>query len=290
MRAYEVKGNSQRLDGGALFGNAPKALWSRWHEPDELNRIALSCRALLVRCDAGNVLLETGIGAFFPPDLRERFGVVEKEHVLLDSLAGLGLGHEDIDVVILSHLHFDHAGGLLSQYVPDEAPHLLFPNALYVTSASAYARAQTPHPRDRVSFITELPQLLANSGRLRLVHDDQQSLTELGSSFSFRQTNGHTPGMLHSLIRGDTGQVFFCADLIPGRAWVRPTISMGYDRYPELLLDEKSATLAELEQQGTWLYFTHDADVAMAKVTRTDSGRFTPAQEVATLPIDGLSL
>src|SRR3990167_8017275 len=94
-----LTGNSQKLDGGAMFGNAPKDLWQRWMTPDEQNRIDLGCRALLV---------ETGIGAFFSPELKERFGVQEDRHVLLDSLAERGLSDADIDIVVLTHLHFDH--------------------------------------------------------------------------------------------------------------------------------------------------------------------------------------
>src|SRR5690349_1775474 len=121
-----VLGNSQRLDGGAMFGNAPKALWSRWIPPDELNRIPLACRAMLVNDEGRMVLAETGIGAFFAPELRERYGVVEPGHVLVDNLRSLGLTDADIDVVVLSHLHFDHAGGLLSAWEPDREPRLLF--------------------------------------------------------------------------------------------------------------------------------------------------------------------
>src|SRR3954466_13182304 len=127
LKASSVHGNSQRLDGGAMFGNAPRALWSRWAAPDEAGRIALACRALLVEGDGRRILFETGIGAFFAPELRERYGVVESEHVLLESLAGLGVSDRDVDVVVLSHLHFDHAGGLLAPYRSGKKPELLFP-------------------------------------------------------------------------------------------------------------------------------------------------------------------
>src|ERR1700761_5123023 len=114
MKLWSLIGNSQRLDGGAMFGNAPRVMWSRWVAPDAENRIPLACRCLLVTgLDGRNVLFETGIGAFFDPAMRERFGVVEDRHVLLDSLAEVGLSHEDIDAVVLSHLHFDHASGRL---------------------------------------------------------------------------------------------------------------------------------------------------------------------------------
>ena len=165
MEFWSLIGNSQRLDGGAMFGNAPKALWSRWITPDAENRIPLACRCLLVKdLEGRNVLFETGIGAFFEPALRERYGVVEDRHVLLDSLAEAGLTHEDIDVVVLSHLHFDHAGGLLAAWEAGQAPRLLFPKATYLVGAEHWRRAMQPHPRDRASFVPELQSLLEASG------------------------------------------------------------------------------------------------------------------------------
>ncbi|MGH9806223.1 MAG: MBL fold metallo-hydrolase, partial [Terriglobia bacterium] len=108
MKLWSLLGNSQRLDGGAMFGNAPMAMWSKWIAPDEQNRIPLACRCLLATgLDGRNVLFETGIGAFFEPRLRERYGVVEDRHVLLESLREAGVSHEYLDVVVLSHLHFD---------------------------------------------------------------------------------------------------------------------------------------------------------------------------------------
>ena len=127
MKLWSILGNSQKLDGGAMFGNAPRALWSRWSAPDEANRIALACRALLASpLNGKTVLFETGIGAFFEPKLRERYGVVEDRHVLLESLHAAGFEHDDVDVVVLSHLHFDHAGGLLAPWSEGRAPELLF--------------------------------------------------------------------------------------------------------------------------------------------------------------------
>lgn len=283
MWAHEVTGNSQRLDGGALFGNAPRALWSRWHPPDELNRIPLTCRALLIRDRDKNILLETGIGAFFAPDQRERFGVVESRHVLLDSLTKLGLSHESISTVVLSHLHFDHAGGLLDVYEEGKAPRLLFPEARFVVGRAAFDRASSPHPRDRVSFIPALPTLLRESGRLVLVEEGQTHIDELGPRFRFHVTHGHTPGMLLTEVIGEAARILFCADLIPGRAWLRTTISMGYDRFPELLLDEKSSLLEAAVREQTWLFFTHDPAVAMAQATLDSKGQYVAARELPTL-------
>src|SRR5690606_11728608 len=222
MKLWSILGNSQKLDGGAMFGNAPRALWERWAQPDELNRIELACRALLATPLAGKtVLFETGIGAFFEPKLCERYGVQEERHVLLESLGEAGFGHEDIDVVVLSHLHFDHAGGLLAPWEDGEPPRLLFPNATYVVSAGCWERARDPHPRDRASFIPELPDLLEGSGRLEIV--DGAHCQALGKAVRFHYSDGHTPGLMLAEIVGPEraggvshGGVVFCADLIPG--------------------------------------------------------------------------
>lgn len=278
MELRSIEGNSQRLDGGALFGNAPKALWSRWHESDDRNRIHTACRGLLVREDRGRtVLLETGIGTFFDPKMRDRFGVIESEHVLLRSLEREGLRPDDIDVIVLSHLHFDHAGGLLNSWRPDTPPSLAFPRAKVVVSRQAWERACDPHPRDRASFIPELPGLLQDAGGLEVL-DGPRSDT-LGEGYSFTLSEGHTPGLLLTTVDTPTGKIMFMGDLVPGVAWVHASITMGYDRFPERVIDEKRAVLPVLEREGTWMFFTHDPTVVAAKVGRDDKGRFTAVDQ-----------
>ncbi len=280
-RLWSFEGNRQALDGGAMFGNVPRAMWSRWAEADAQHRIRLACRTLLVEdLDGRKLLFETGIGAFFDPELKQRFGVVEDQHVLLDRLAAAGFPHDEIDAVVLSHLHFDHAGGLLAPWRAGASAELLFPNARFVVSAAAWERARNPHPRDRASFIPDLNQLLADSGRLDLVDGPRSSF--LGDAVRFEFSEGHTPGLMLAEI-GGPGGVVFCADLIPGRPWVHLPVTMGYDRFPERLIEEKQAFLEDKLERGVRLFFTHDPDCAIAEVARDARGRYGTINEMPAL-------
>lgn len=284
-QCWSVLGNSQKLDGGSMFGNAPKAMWQHWATVDDQNRIDLACRCLLVKDGERTLLFETGIGAFFSPEMRERFGVQESDHVLLDNLAALGVAPEGVDVVVLSHLHFDHAGGVLTAFEQGVAPALAFPNASYVVGEDAWQRALHPHPRDRKSFIPELQPLLEATGRLERVTGERSDT--LGPDYRLHKSDGHTPGMLLAEIGGDE-PMLFCADLIPGVPWVRRAITMGYDRYPELLIDEKAQLLDDLVARSGQLFFTHDPEVAACRLARNDKGHVVATDPRATLVGDGV--
>lgn len=277
-KIWSIEGNRQLLDGGAMFGNVPRLVWEKWIAPDIMGRIPLACRCLLIEVDGLHILCETGIGAFFDPKMAARFGVQSPDrHLLRENLVQIGIPPEKIDYVILSHLHFDHAGGLLPTHQEMQQGHkdLIFPNARFVVGKEAWERALQPHARDRASFIPQLTDLLKQSGRL-LMYPQDPLPAALSGRIQFLTTSGHTPGQLHTLFRGDRETAFFCGDLIPGRPWVHLPITMGYDRYPEQLIDEKAAIYQRATAENWLLFFTHDPAISGSHVVRSGNDKYEP--------------
>ena len=278
-----IEGNRQRLDGGAMYGNAPKALWTRWSDADSLNRIELACRALLIEGPGYKVLCETGIGCFFEPKLAERYGVQDpKDHILLENLKKHGVDEKDINYVILSHLHFDHAGGLLPKYteLKQGNDQLLFPNATYIMGVDAFERCSKPHPRDKASFIPLLTEKLIEAkakGRCLFVSKDEH-LNLFDGRLSFIYSDGHTPGQMLALFKGDSQSIFFCGDLVPGSAWLHTPITMGYDRFPELLIDEKAQVYDRALPENWLMFYTHDPRVCASTCKKDEKGRIVAGE------------
>ncbi len=275
MKCYSIEGNRQWLDGGAMFGNTPKRLWSRWVEVDGFNRIPLACRALLLQTNDITILFETGIGQFMEPQLAERYGVEGNGNLLIENLDIIGFQEKDIDYIILSHLHFDHAGGLVPVWpgIQQSGWMTLFPKAKYVVGKAQFERSLTPHLRDRASFIPGLSEKLQNSGRLILIDDNQTEIDALKGVVTFLFTNGHTPGLMHSLICGDNRTIFFASDLVPGTAWLHLPTVMGYDRWPELTVNEKKVILEKAITENWLLFYTHDACCAASLIFRDEQGK-----------------
>jgi glyoxylase-like metal-dependent hydrolase (beta-lactamase superfamily II) len=158
-------------------------------------------------------------------------------------------------------------------YQEPQGPALCFPKAQFVVGQIAWERAQAPHFRDRASFIPEMAELLTKSGRLIVVEEGASRHSALGQRVVLRASSGHTPGMLIPTLEGKKASATFCADLVPGVPWVHLPITMGYDRFPELLIDEKRALYDELGT-GAWLLFTHDRQVAAGRLGRTAAGKY----------------
>lgn len=292
IRITSIDGNGQKLDGGSMFGNAPRPVWERWIQPDNLGRIPLACRSMLVEIDDKKILCETGIGAFFDPKMADRFGVQNADtHLLSKKLAEHGIDHSEIDYVILTHLHFDHAGGLLPSFTEIKSGNdqLLFSNAKYVVGKEAFARAKEPHFRDRASFIPGLVEKLESSGRLIIVdgdgsHSHSHSHADvIPEKISFTYSNGHTPGQMLPIIQGNSKKIIFTGDLIPGVPWIHLPITMGYDRYPELLIDEKQDLYNKAKNEDWLFFFTHDPVTACASIHKNEKGKYSANEKYETL-------
>jgi len=277
MIISSVEGNVHWLDGGAMFGNAPKPMWEKWVEVDDDNRIPMAGRGILLEVEGLKILFEVGIGNYMEPKFCNRYGIENADQsVLLESLKALDVNEGDINFVVLSHLHFDHAGGLVPSWpgINQDDWLLRFPNAQYLVGKEQFDRACNPHSRDKASYIPLLTDKLKATNRLLLVDEETVLPPSLASFLSFSFTHGHTPGLMHSWIKGEKFGVLFCSDLIPGLPWVHVPLSMGYDRYPEKVIEEKKKTLDRAIEENYYCFFTHDVDIPMASVYINDAGKY----------------
>jgi glyoxylase-like metal-dependent hydrolase (beta-lactamase superfamily II) len=253
-----------RLDGGAMFGIVPKPLWEKVLPPDDRNRVRLSLTALLVKTGRVNVLVDTGIGASKRSGkFLELYGV-EQPPRLEESLAAAGVGPEDIDFVVLSHLHFDHAGGATVRRGEAFVP--AFPKAVYVVQEGTWEEALDPNPRTRGSYMQEDFVPLREEGRVRFVRGEE----ELAPGVRVRRSGGHCGH--HQVVELESGgrKAIYWADLLPTTRHVRPAWVMGYDLYPAEVAALKARLLERIAAERWVNVFEHDPEIAMAYVVRKE--------------------
>ena len=280
-----VLGNSQRLDGGSMFGNAPRAVWERWIAPDDRHRIPLACRCLLIEeADGRRVLLETGIGAFFAPKMRDRFGVQEDEHVLLQQLDGLGLSHSDIDVVVLSHLHFDHVGGAIQWNKDHTGYEPAFKNAKFWTNENHWQWATQPNVREKASFLKENLIPMQESGQLKFIDRAGDFSKGIIPEMEIFFADGHTESQMIPILNYQGKRVAFMADLLPSVGHIPLPYVMGYDTRPLLTLSEKNKFLNKAAEEQIVLFLEHDFDNECCTLKKTEKGvRLNEAFSFSTL-------
>lgn len=260
-----------RLDGGAMFGTVPKALWERTNPPDSANRIEMSLRALLAEDGERRVLVDAGIGAStFPAKEEGMYSIRNHRAGAADALQDLGVAPDSITDVILTHLHFDHAGGA----VAGEA--LAFPEARHWLQRRNLENARKPNERERASYLPRTWQVLEDSGRLELVDGPVELLPGIRAVPS----DGHTEGMQVLQIGEGPGAVLYCADLVPMTPHVRIPWVMGYDIHVALLIEEKRRLLEQAEKEGWLLFLEHDPGTAVCRVARNPSGRIVAGEAV----------
>jgi methylmalonyl-CoA epimerase len=260
-----------RLDGGSMFGIVPKALWERKAPADGRNRILLAMRPLIVR-GVRTMIIDAGIGDKENEKFRDIYGV-ERTRTLDHTLADAGLSAEDIDIVLASHLHFDHAGGFTTR---DHAGRLVprFPRAQYVVRRGEWEDATHTHARNRGSYLTDNYVPLADAGVLQLVDDDQTIMPGV----RVRRTGGHT--MHHQMITIESGgqTAAFVADLMPTTAHLPDAWIMGFDLYPMDTLAHKQRFAKEASDKHTLVFLEHDPCVRAGYIEDVDGVRsFQPA-------------
>ena len=254
------------LDGGAMFGIVPKALWARRIPRDDENRIPLAMRCLLLRGHGRTVLVDDGVGDKYDEKFGRIYAVDRSRHDLLPSLAALGVAPGDVTDVVLTHLHFDHCGGSTRR---DEAGRLVttFPNAAYHVQRRHWDWAHES-PREQASFFAENLEPLAESGQLQLLDEGASPLP----SVEMLVVDGHTRGQQLPLVRGDGEALLYAADLLPTTAHVPLLWIMAYDVAPLDTLAEKGRVLARAAEEGWTVFFEHDAETATARIARMERG------------------
>jgi glyoxylase-like metal-dependent hydrolase (beta-lactamase superfamily II) len=254
-----------RLDGGAMFGVIPKTLWQRRAPADDENRIALTLRPLLIRTPEKNVLIDAGVGSKLTPKELEIYAI-DRSETLDASLRQVGLECDDVDVVIATHLHFDHVGGLTRWHEDRIRP--TFRRARHYVRRGEWADANHPHERSRASYmgVDFLP--LADAGLIDWIEDDGEILPGV----SVRRTGGHTSHHQIVLIESGGHTAVFVADLLPTVAHIDAPWIMGYDLFPMDTLAYKRRFVAEAIEREYVIFFEHDPDVA-AGIIRQDEGR-----------------
>jgi glyoxylase-like metal-dependent hydrolase (beta-lactamase superfamily II) len=252
-----------RLDGGAMFGIVPKSLWSKIDPADERNRILIALNPLLVRTGSQNILIDTGLGDTRGRKFDDLYDVNCGR--LLASLAEMGTPAEEIDTVVLTHLHFDHSGGTVHRG-EDRTLRTAFANARYIVQKREWEDAHNTNEVTKGSYFPAELDVIESSGQLDLIEGDSEITPGVRTSV----TGGHAAGHQVVIIE-DSGQgCIFWGDLIPMTAHVNMAYIMSYDLYPVDTLEQKRLWLERAIEHGWLSYFEHDPRVSFARLARTE--------------------
>lgn len=257
-----------RLDGGAMFGSVPKNLWSKVISCDDENCIPLASRSLLIRDGARTILVDVGLGDKWNEKSRAIFGIKNF------TFAELGIRPEDITDVILTHLHFDHAGGI-SKYTDQGELKATFPNAKVYVQKSNYENAKSPSLRERASYLTENVSVLS---QVELVLVD--GLVEVLPGIKVHRVDGHTVGQQWVEVITERDLYMFATDLIPTSRHLPLPYTMGYDICCSSVMREKAEFLEYAVSKNAIVVFQHDPDTAAARVCLNEKGHFAVKEKV----------
>jgi len=263
-----------KLDGGAMFGVVPRVLWERVCPPDELNRVTLTCNCLFIDTGKQKMLIETGMGEKWTTKDLSIYGI-SRTRPLSESLREIaGCGPDDIDIVINTHLHFDHAGGNTTKSSPPyeggvdaaSADGVVlspqFKNARYLVSKAEFEAAENPHERDRASYLPENWGPLVDSGQLDLQSDSYEPVEGL----LVEQVRGHSETMQTVKITSGGETLFGFFDMVPTRHHVPYPWIMSYDLYPTETLEFKKRILPQAVEEGWVCHFYHDIEMPLCRL------------------------
>lgn len=268
MQLYSIETGAFALDGGAMFGVVPKVLWQKLIPPDERNRIPMAMRALLIQSGDRLALVDAGVGHKYTPKFADLYAIDHSTYTLEGELQKRGFSTEDITDVILTHLHFDHAGGSTKRIGDKVVP--TFPNARYYVQRSHWEWAHAPNARERASFFPENYDPLQAAGQLVLVEGE----TEILPGVHLRVVNGHTEGqqLVELTYKGHT--LLYGADLFPTSAHLPLPYVMAYDVRPLVTFAEREQYLPWLVQKQVIVFYEHDAAVECSTVIEKEPGRY----------------
>jgi glyoxylase-like metal-dependent hydrolase (beta-lactamase superfamily II) len=262
FRVEIVPDTEFRLDGGAMFGVVPRALWSRVCPPDEQNRIRMNMNCVFIDTGSERILIETGIGTKWSAKHNEMYGIT-RERALPESLRAIArVGAQDISIVVNTHLHFDHAGGNTSSVNGEGNVTATFPNARYFVSKAELDHAQAPSERDRASYLPENWQPLIDTGQL----ETKEAEYEVVPGLRMQTYPGHNRSMQCWRLQSGGQTMFGFADLVPMKAHVSYAWIMGYDLFPVETLEAKKKLLPRAARESWACLFYHEPDQPLCKL------------------------
>jgi glyoxylase-like metal-dependent hydrolase (beta-lactamase superfamily II) len=258
LEFHVINAGEFRLDGGAMFGVIPKPMWERVAPADERNRIQMRMNSLLIRAGGKLILVETGAGDKFDAKKRDIYALADAP--LLSQLAQRGVKPEQIDIVVNTHLHFDHCGG--NTRVIDGKLMPTFPNARYVVQRAELEHARHASERDRASYFPENYEPMAKTGQWELIEKD----TEIVPGVQLIRVSGHNRDMMCVRLSGGSKTAMLLADLIPTTAHLPLPWIMGFDLYPMETLENKRKWIPEILLDNVLALFGHDPKIAAARL------------------------